>query len=130
MLNQYPYINYNDLNLDWIIARIKEYDAAVESLEAWKATHEVEYAELKQFMDDIEAGNFTDSMYNAMVAWLEDNSFEIIGNMIKFITPYIDDSGYFCIKFPAQWDSLIFNTTGLDINTSLQPNYGHLTISY
>ena len=42
----------------------------------------------------------------------------------------ITEDGYFCVTIPESWKNIQFNTTGLDINTPLQPEYGHLVLSY
>ena len=42
----------------------------------------------------------------------------------------ITDNGYFCAYIPRSWQNVKFNTTGLDIFTDLQPDYGHLVLSY
>lgn len=42
----------------------------------------------------------------------------------------ITDSGYIVYNIPGNWDSITFNTTGLDITVPLQPEYGHLVLSY
>lgn len=42
----------------------------------------------------------------------------------------ITDDGYFVAYIPESWKSITFNTTGLDINLDLQPEYGHLVLSY
>ena len=130
LFDHFPYTNVHELNLDWILQVIIELNARVESMEEWKAQHETEYQELKQFMDWINAGNLPDGCWTKIYNWLQDNAYDIIGDMIKFITVELNDSGYVIVKFPAQWNTLRFNTTGLDISTPLQPEYGHLTISY
>lgn len=38
--------------------------------------------------------------------------------------------GYFVYTIPESWKSITFNTTGLDIDLELQPEYGHLVLSY
>ena len=43
MFNIYPYINMNDLNLDWIINHFKEFLDNLASLNEWRQTHEAEY---------------------------------------------------------------------------------------
>ncbi len=130
IFEHFPYTNFHDMNDAWVLKTIKECENAVNDLNEWKSQHEIEYQELKDFMDAIEAGNFPDSMYEAMRTWLINNTFDIIGSMIKFITVGITDSGYFVVNIPEQWDTLIFNTTGYDIFPAIQPEYGHLTISY
>lgn len=41
----------------------------------------------------------------------------------------ITDSGYIVYNIPDSWSDIQFNTTGLDIELELQPNYGHLVLS-
>lgn len=130
MFNIYPYLNVNDLNLDWIISHFKEFIDEIASLDEWRAAHEREYAELKSFMDAINAGNFPDSMYDAMRTWFENNALELVGSMVKQIYFGLNDEGYFVVNIPEQWRDLVFHTTGLDIVTALQPEYGHLVIVY
>lgn len=42
----------------------------------------------------------------------------------------ISDSGYIIYYIPESWSDITFNTTGLDIELPMQPNYGHLVLSY
>lgn len=42
----------------------------------------------------------------------------------------ISDAGYIVYYIPANWKSITFNTTGLDISVDSQPEYGHLVLSY
>ena len=42
----------------------------------------------------------------------------------------ISDAGYIVYHIPSGWDSITFNTTGLDIELALQSEYGHLVLSY
>ena len=130
MFNLYPYENFNDLNLDYILKHVKNLIEHMHSIDGWITEHEADYQELLDFKNAIEAGQFTPSMYNAMTKWIEDHLFDIVGDMMKFITVSVNEAGYFVVTFPSQWNAIKFNTTGLDINTPLQPEYGHLTISY
>lgn len=55
---------------------------------------------------------------------------EYLATMI-FVT--ISDSGYFIYNIPANWQSITFNTTGLDIGNNIgvgNYDYGHLVLSY
>ena len=130
VFNQYPYLNINDLNLDWIIAHFKEFIDDISELEAWRAIHEQQYNELLAFMNDLKNGVLPPHMYDAFKAWFDANAFDLVGEMVKHVYFGLNDAGYFIVTIPRQWRDLIFNTTGLDINTPLQPEYGHLTISY
>lgn len=42
----------------------------------------------------------------------------------------ITDDGYFVAYIPESWSQIQFATTGLDITVPLQPEYGHLVLSY
>lgn len=42
----------------------------------------------------------------------------------------ITDSGYIVYNIPESWGDITFNTTGLDITLNIQPEYGHLVLSY
>ncbi len=42
----------------------------------------------------------------------------------------ITDDGYFVAYIPESWKTITFNTTGLDITIPIQPEYGHLVLSY
>lgn len=130
MFNIYPYLNVNDLNLDWIIAHFKEFIDEIASLDEWRTTHEQEYAQLKSFMDAINAGNFPPSMYAAMRTWLENNAIDIVGEMVKHVYFGLDNSGHFLVTIPQQWRDLVFKTTGYDFNTPLQSEFGHLCLLY
>lgn len=67
--------------------------------------------------------------------WIEnfDTSYaeEIIKSYLStMIMVEITDSGYIVYNIPSSWNDIEFNTTGLDIELTLQPNYGHLVLSY
>ena len=42
----------------------------------------------------------------------------------------INDSGRFVAYIPETWKDIDFNTTGLDINLNIEPEFGHLVLSY
>lgn len=130
MFNQYPYLNVNDLNLDYIIKHFKEIFDRITALEEWRTTHEAEYEELKGFMDAINAGDFPQSMINALYQWTFDNALDLVGSMVKHVFFSLNDAGYFIVNIPQNWRDLVFKTTGLDIELALQPEYGHLCILY
>lgn len=52
---------------------------------------------------------------------------DYIATMVLF---GLTDSGYFVAYIPESWKSIQFNTTGLDIELAIQPEYGHLVLSY
>ena len=42
----------------------------------------------------------------------------------------LTDSGYFVAYIPDTWSDIVFNTTEYDIYVTLQPEYGHLVLSF
>lgn len=52
---------------------------------------------------------------------------ESIATMVMF---GLTDTGYFVAYVPDSWDDISFRTTGLDIETELMPDYGHLVLIY
>lgn len=42
----------------------------------------------------------------------------------------ITDAGYIVYNIPRRWEDIKFNTTGLDVELPMQPEYGHLVLSY
>ena len=126
--NQYPYINENDLNLDYILKHLKEFMELVGGLEEWKAQHELEYEELKALYDDIISGNFPEAMYEALHSWVVENSVSIISELIKTVFFVLED-GYLVAYIPDSWSEIVFGTTGLDDFPSGY-DFGHLTLTY
>ena len=127
--NQYPYINENDLNLDYLLKHIKDLMSRVSDLEDWRITHEAEYLELKAIYDAIISGNFPPAMIKALEDWMKKNALDLVGELVKLVFFGITDDGYFVAYIPESWDDIIFGTTGLD-DFPVGVEYGHLTLSY
>lgn len=53
VFEHFPYTNFHDLNLDWIIEKMKEVLAETDDLDAWKTTHEQEYQILADKVDGL-----------------------------------------------------------------------------
>ena len=53
VFEHFPYTNFHDLNLDWILSRVKEVLAEADSLEQWKGTHEQEYQILAEKVEGL-----------------------------------------------------------------------------
>lgn len=128
--NKFPYTDFHELNLDWIVTHFKEIIDELASLDSWRSQHEDEYEELKSFMDQIEAGVLPEAVYNNLVTWLQSNAFDIIGEMIKLISVGLTTDGHLLITIPQQWKDITFRVTGYDINVEVQPEFGHLCILY
>lgn len=129
VFDHFPYTNFHELNLSWCLKLLREFDAKLDDLEEWRNTHEQEYKELKEFMDAINAGNFPESMQQALKQWVILNATSIIGSLINSVFFELTVDGYFVAYIPDSWSELIFGTTGLDTFPAGY-DYGHLTITY
>lgn len=72
---------------------------------------------------------------NTIQKWIDnfDTSYaeKIIADYIATMVFFgLTDSGYFVAYIPENWKSIQFNTTGVDIELAIQPEYGHLVLSY
>ena len=74
-----------------------------------------------------EAQNLIKKWQSEGDSWFNEWAQEHLANMIMV---GITDAGYIEYDIPRMWEQIVFNTTGLDINLDLQPEYGHLVLSY
>lgn len=51
IFNEFPYTNFHEMNLDWIIARVKEWLAIAENWETWKDDTDQAIKDLKAYID-------------------------------------------------------------------------------
>lgn len=42
----------------------------------------------------------------------------------------LDDVGHVVFTIPDKWESITFETTGYDVELEIQPEFGHLVLSY
>lgn len=67
--------------------------------------------------------------------WINNFDTSFLEELIKkyiatMILVEISSSGYIIYNIPESWKDITFNTTGLDIKLKIQPEYGHLVLSY
>lgn len=127
---EFPYTDPNLYNDDWLLSKMKELIAWMEETDAWKEEYEQAYQDFKNLISDIESGRFPPSVQEAFSKWMRENAIALVGEMVKCVFFEISLEGYFIAWIPDGWDDIIFNTTGLDISLALQPDYGHLVLSY
>lgn len=130
MFSEYPYTNFSDLNLDWIISEMKKYLDAIDDLESWRSTHEQEYQQLKDLYDAVMSGNFPPTITAAFNMWMRENAVSIVGEMVHCVFFGLTDSGYFVAYIPDSWSDIIFSTSGYDDFPADVTEFGHLMLSY
>lgn len=126
---EFPHTRTYDSDLGWLIKTVKKVCEEVESLDAWKATHEEEYNQLKALYDAIMAGNFPEEVVNAFNKWATANLPELLQSYVAAVFFGITEEGYFFADIPEAWNEIIFNTTGYDILIP-DTDFGHLTLTY
>lgn len=127
--NQYPYLDYHEMNLDFLLSHVKQLMDRVSTLEEWRLTHEADYEELKTLADQILSGNFPPSVQAAFADWMKRNALDLVGELVKMVFFGITQDGYFVAYIPDSWDDITFGTSGLD-DFPAGVDYGHLTLSY
>lgn len=128
-LNKWPYTDFHELNADWLINAYKVLINEVDKLDEWKATHEVEYQELKKLYDDMLSGNYPDTFVDALTNWINTNAMDLIGELVKMVFFGLTNDGYFVAYIPDSWDDITFGTSGLD-DFPIGVDFGHLTLTY
>lgn len=116
--NRYPYTDFHELNLTWVIELIKKLDIKCDDLDEYVRTttdslqDQIDY--LKNWVD-----NYSDSWAKSVIE-------KYLATMI-FVE--ISDAGYIVYYIPDTWDEITFETTGVDV---IIPgyDYGHLVLDY
>lgn len=86
----------------------------------------------KIFADEIES---LKKELSVVQKWINDFDTSYVEEIIKkyiatMIFVEITDAGYIVYNIPENWSDITFNTTELDISLKIQPEYGHLVLSY
>lgn len=125
---EFPNTRTYDNDLGWLIKNVKSSIDAIAALESWKASAEGTISDLQTLLDNIAAGNIPEEISSAIKNWIVRNFDDIVGTMIKTVWFGLTDSGYFVAYMPESWQDIVFRTTGYDIITELQPDFGHLVL--
>lgn len=126
---EYPYVDPTQYNADWLLKKMKDLLARMDSMDEWRAEYEEAYEDYKKLVEDVEAGTFPPSIVNAFNKWMSENALDLVGAMVKMVFFGITDDGYFVAYMPEGWDDITFNTSGYDIALAGY-DFGHLVLSY
>ena len=129
IFDNFPYTNFHELNLEWILNNMKTLLTTMENLQKWTVEHENEYLELKKLYDDLINGVFPEKLEMSLKEWTVKNTYSIIGDAIKIVLFGLTEDGHFVAYIPENWNEIIFGTTGLD-NFPIGYDFGHLTLTY
>ena len=125
--HEWPYTDLWRGNTDWELITVKQFKVF---LEDFIKNFGGAYEELTKILEDLERGVFPPCIEKAFEEWMRVHANELVGGMVKNVFFEITDDGYFVANIPESWEEIEFNTTGLDIEVALQPEYGHLILSY
>lgn len=128
LFENFPYTNFQDLNLNNLLSHMKELLEQMKELQKYVGGYEDRIKALEGFVYRMEHGDFTPAFINSLYKWLEKNMPDIISKVIKQVWFGLTDSGRFCAYIPESWKEIDFKTTGYDIELALMPEYGHLVL--
>lgn len=117
-----PLVYDDSLSYYEILCKVVDY---INNLIETDKVQSADIEKLKQEVQEIQKwiDNFDTSYAESIIA-------QYLATMI-FVT--ISDSGYIIYNIPIHWQSITFNTTGLDIENNIgvgDYDYGHLVLSY
>lgn len=125
-IHQYPYTNFHDLNLDWVIKVLKEAESVVTEkipgIESAISTLQEADKEINKRIDDV---------VQQISTLVDDDTIiqlvmKAIDSSIKMVFFGLTDDGYFVAYIPNSWDCITFGTI-MDCDS---PDFGRLTLSY
>ena len=140
VFEQFPYTNFHDLNLDWILQEVKkalevlgEGSEKIDALttRVTEAENEIQALKIisesiKDELKSIENGDYVHLYLNSISNWIDSNLQQMVAKIVKFVAFEIDDSGCFIAIIPDTWDFLEFDT----ITDTTNENYGHLVLEW
>lgn len=135
IFNEFPQTNFHELNLDWVLAVLKDLKDKYEDLDIDGTLSDIRQAisgnsaaiaSLNARFTYLENGGYIDNYVVALRNWINENMVDLIQESVKFVQFGINDDGYFYADVPENWDNLQFST----IYDTEHPDYLHLVIEY
>ena len=136
LFDNFPYTNFHELNLGWLVNTVKvlaekyeelDIEGTLEDLNEAIAGNTSAIASLNNRFAALENGAYIENYIPALANWINANLQEIIARVAKFVFFGITDDGYFYVDIPESWSDVHFST-GLD--ESKPDEYLHLILTY
>lgn len=121
--NEFPHTRNYDSDLGWLIRHVKKLLECCDD-----AQQKLDF--LMDFYNDIQSGDFPESVVNAFTDWMNKNLIDLVGELVKQVYFGLTMDGYFVAYIVESWDDIIFNTTEYDIRIPGFDAFGHLVLSY
>lgn len=126
LFEQFPYTNYQSLNLGWVLQQIDEWYNALET-----KIPEIEAAITALQEMDRQQNVRLDTLEKELASIIDDDTIlklviDAIGQAIKMVFFGLTDDGYFVAYIPDSWKDFTFDTI-MDLHSD---DFGKLVIIY
>lgn len=128
LFEHFPYTNFQDLNLDTLLLKMKETLETLKTMETYVAGFDNRIKTLEYYIARMESGNFSKAFLDSLYKWLAANVPEILSVAVKQVWFGLTTDGHFVAYIPESWKDVKFFTTEYDIYTQLETEYGHLVL--
>ena len=136
----WPYTNFHELNVDWILKVMREVVSKVSELNDLVEQHSTDIADINRRIDIINndinnleeqmrrilSGEALDFYLTALQEWIDRNLQEMVARVVTYVFFGLTDDGRFIAYIPRSWEFIQFNT----ILDGDNPMYGHLTLQW
>lgn len=135
IFNEFPQTNFHELNLDWVVAELKnlkdqyedlDIDGTLSDIQQAIAGNTEAIASLNTRFTYLENGGYINNYVVQLRNWINENMVDLIQESVRFVQFGINNDGYFYADVPENWDNLQFST----VYDTEHPDYLHLVIEY
>lgn len=136
LFENFPYTNFHELNIGWLLKTVKQLADLYEDLDIDGVINDLQSAingnrsaieALQTRLRALENGEYIENYIPALAQWIDNNLQEVIARVAKFVFFGLTDDGYFYVEIPESWEDVVFST-GMD--ESKPDEYLHLILTY